>query len=81
MRYVYFLSYCGKLGPGFFASPQTLYGNLEVVLNSPIDSMDAVRSVELSVRDQLAAQHPRLIPESFAIMGFTLLREEQREPS
>jgi hypothetical protein len=81
MQYVYFVSYYGKTGPGFFASAQPLYGNSELVLNRPIDSMEAVRSVEQTIKDQLAAQYPRLIPESFAIMGFTLLRQEQRGPS
>ena len=77
MRYIYFLSYWGKIEAGFIANAQTLHGNTEVVLDHPIDSMDVVRSVELSLRDQLASQYPRLIPESLAIMGFTLLREEK----
>ena len=77
MQYVYFLSYYGKMGPGLFASAQPLYGNTELVLNHPIDSMEAVRSVEKSIRGQLAVEHPRLQRDSLAIMGFTLLREEQ----
>jgi hypothetical protein len=77
MKYVYFLSYYGKMSPGLFAPAQPLYGNTELVLNRLIDSMQAVRSVEQSIRDQLAAEYPRLKQESLAIMGFTLLREEQ----
>jgi hypothetical protein len=77
MRYVYFVSYYGKVGPGFFAHAQPLYGNMELVVNRPIDSMEAVRAVEQSIRDQLAAEHSRLLPESLAIMGFTLLHQEQ----
>ena len=80
MQYVYFLSYYGKMGPGFFAQAQPIYGNTEIVLNRPIDSMEAVRAVEQSVRDHLAAHHPRLIPESLALMAFTLLRQEQKGP-
>jgi len=76
MKYVYFLSYYGKMGPGLFASAQPLYGNTELVLNHPIDSMAAVRSVERSLSDKLAVAHSRLHRDSLAIMGFTLLREE-----
>ena len=77
MQYVYFLSYYGKMSPGLFASAQPLYGNTELVLNRPIDSMQAIRSVEQSIRDKLAGEYPRLQRDSLAIMGFTFLREEQ----
>ena len=77
MKYVYFVSYWGQIGAGFIANAQTLHGNTEIDLDHPIDSMDVVQSVEESLRAKLTSQQPRLIPESLAVMGFTLLREEE----